>query len=177
MVTRHDRMNPSNMVLLKKRDFFFIGEIASIKTPGTLRKRVTPPFCPPQSVGQWLWPIPLKRGKSLSWAPVPLVCIRLFVRRLLTISTNIDFQDEYSLSPQLKHVIGIHGYVLIYSVNSRNSFNMIQIFYDQFLWETRYSMCHCWFKNGFAIQVVQFSVWIFYQKFTKDDANICNSIL
>lgn len=39
-------------------------------------------------------------------------------------------QDEYSiLSP--KHVIGIHGYVLVYSVTSRNSFDMVQVVYDK----------------------------------------------
>ncbi|KIM46227.1 hypothetical protein M413DRAFT_16951 [Hebeloma cylindrosporum] len=41
-------------------------------------------------------------------------------------------QDEYSLLSS-KHVIGIHGYVLVYSVNSRNSFNMIQIVYDKII--------------------------------------------
>ncbi|TFK69204.1 ras-domain-containing protein [Pluteus cervinus] len=39
-------------------------------------------------------------------------------------------QDEYSpLNSQ--HAIGIHGYVLVYSITSRNSFNMIQIVYDK----------------------------------------------
>jgi len=39
-------------------------------------------------------------------------------------------QDEYSiLNP--KHAIGIHGYVLVYSVTSRKSFDMIQIVYDK----------------------------------------------
>ncbi|KAF8165385.1 rheb small monomeric GTPase RhbA [Crassisporium funariophilum] len=39
-------------------------------------------------------------------------------------------QDEYSIFNS-KHAIGIHGYVLVYSVTSRNSFNMIQIVYDK----------------------------------------------
>ncbi|KAJ7306998.1 small GTPase superfamily [Mycena olivaceomarginata] len=41
-------------------------------------------------------------------------------------------QDEFS---QLKsqHAIGIHGYVLVYSIASRASFNMIQIIYDKIL--------------------------------------------
>ncbi|KAF8637122.1 hypothetical protein AX17_003026 [Amanita inopinata Kibby_2008] len=39
-------------------------------------------------------------------------------------------QDEYSpLNSQ--YAIGIHGYVLVYSITSRNSFNMIQIVYDK----------------------------------------------
>ena len=40
------------------------------------------------------------------------------------------YQDEYSLL-NAKHAIGIHGYVLVYSVSSRNSFNMVQIVYDK----------------------------------------------
>ncbi|KAJ7804601.1 hypothetical protein B0H14DRAFT_3091781 [Mycena olivaceomarginata] len=41
-------------------------------------------------------------------------------------------RDEFS---QLKsqHAIGIHGYVLVYSIASRASFNMIQIIYDKIL--------------------------------------------
>ncbi|KAJ7913977.1 small GTPase superfamily [Mycena leptocephala] len=41
-------------------------------------------------------------------------------------------QDEFS---QLKsqHAIGIHGYVLVYSIASRASFNMIQVIYDKIL--------------------------------------------
>ncbi|KAF8216864.1 small GTPase superfamily [Mycena galopus ATCC 62051] len=40
--------------------------------------------------------------------------------------------DEFS---QLKsqYAIGIHGYVLVYSIASRTSFNMIQIIYDKIL--------------------------------------------
>ncbi|KAJ3510624.1 hypothetical protein NLJ89_g4570 [Agrocybe chaxingu] len=41
-------------------------------------------------------------------------------------------QDEYSILGS-KHTIGIHGYVLVYSVTSRNSFNMIQIIHDKIL--------------------------------------------
>lgn len=32
-----------------------------------------------------------------------------------------------------KHAIGIHGFVLVYSVTSRNSFDMIQIIYDKII--------------------------------------------
>ncbi|KAL6309742.1 P-loop containing nucleoside triphosphate hydrolase protein [Sparassis latifolia] len=40
------------------------------------------------------------------------------------------FQDEYTiLNP--KHAIGIHGYVLVYSVASRKSFNMVNLVYDK----------------------------------------------
>ncbi|KAK2464108.1 hypothetical protein APHAL10511_003856 [Amanita phalloides] len=41
-------------------------------------------------------------------------------------------QDEYSpLNAQ--YAIGIHGYVLVYSITSRNSFNMVQIVYDKII--------------------------------------------
>ncbi|KAF9006423.1 small GTPase superfamily [Cyathus striatus] len=39
-------------------------------------------------------------------------------------------QDEFSIL-NAKHAIGIHGFVLVYSVTSRNSYNMIQIVYDK----------------------------------------------
>jgi len=41
-------------------------------------------------------------------------------------------QDEYSILNS-KYAIGIHGYVLVYSVTSRNSFDMIQIVYDKII--------------------------------------------
>lgn len=41
-------------------------------------------------------------------------------------------QDEYSILNS-KHAIGIHGYVLVYSIASRNSFDMIQIVYDKII--------------------------------------------
>jgi len=41
-------------------------------------------------------------------------------------------QDEYSILNS-KHAIGIHGYVLVYSVTSRASFDMIQIVYDKII--------------------------------------------
>ncbi|KAJ7179207.1 P-loop containing nucleoside triphosphate hydrolase protein [Mycena filopes] len=41
-------------------------------------------------------------------------------------------QDEFSILNS-KHAIGIHGYVLVYSVSSRNSFEMIQVVYDKII--------------------------------------------
>jgi|SRR6266850_607513 len=41
-------------------------------------------------------------------------------------------KDEYSILNS-KHAIGIHGFVLVYSVTSRNSFDMIQIVYDKII--------------------------------------------
>ncbi|KAF8904688.1 P-loop containing nucleoside triphosphate hydrolase protein [Gymnopilus junonius] len=39
-------------------------------------------------------------------------------------------QDEYS-PINAQYAIGIHGYVLVYSITSKNSFNMIQIIHDK----------------------------------------------
>ncbi|KAG8896884.1 GTP-binding protein [Tulasnella sp. 408] len=41
-------------------------------------------------------------------------------------------QDEFSILNS-KHAVGIHGYVLVYSVANRNSFDMIQIVHDKIL--------------------------------------------
>ncbi|KAF8957659.1 small GTPase superfamily [Flammula alnicola] len=41
-------------------------------------------------------------------------------------------QDEYS-PINSQYAIGIHGYVLVYSIASRNSFNMIQIVHDKII--------------------------------------------
>lgn len=41
-------------------------------------------------------------------------------------------QDEFSIMNQ-KHFIGIHGYMLIYSITSMNSFEMIKIIKDKIL--------------------------------------------
>ncbi|KAF9482427.1 hypothetical protein BDN70DRAFT_874960 [Pholiota conissans] len=41
-------------------------------------------------------------------------------------------QDEYTLINS-KYVIGVHGYVLVYSVTSRNSFDMVQNVYNKIL--------------------------------------------
>jgi Ras family protein len=44
--------------------------------------------------------------------------------------TPFRAQDEYSILNS-KHAIGIHGFVLVYSVTSRKSFDMVQIVYDK----------------------------------------------
>jgi GTPase SAR1 family protein len=41
-------------------------------------------------------------------------------------------QDEYSIM-QSKHFIGIHGYMLVYSVGSKQSFEMISVIRDKIL--------------------------------------------
>ncbi|KZW03757.1 hypothetical protein EXIGLDRAFT_600319 [Exidia glandulosa HHB12029] len=41
-------------------------------------------------------------------------------------------QDEFSIL-NAKHAIGIHGYVLVYSVASRTSFEMVKIVYDKII--------------------------------------------
>ncbi|EIM88068.1 uncharacterized protein STEHIDRAFT_94975 [Stereum hirsutum FP-91666 SS1] len=48
------------------------------------------------------------------------------------IDTAGQASDEYSILNS-KHAIGIHGFVLVYSVTSRNSFDMIQIIYDKII--------------------------------------------
>ena len=41
-------------------------------------------------------------------------------------------QDEYSILNS-KHFIGIHGYMLVYSVASTQSFEMVQVIRDKIL--------------------------------------------
>ncbi|ODQ79284.1 hypothetical protein BABINDRAFT_64158 [Babjeviella inositovora NRRL Y-12698] len=41
-------------------------------------------------------------------------------------------QDEFSIMNQ-KHLIGVHGYVLVYSITSRSSFEMIRVISDKIL--------------------------------------------
>jgi len=41
-------------------------------------------------------------------------------------------QDEYSILNH-KHAIGVHGYVLVYSVASRASFDMVRIVYEKII--------------------------------------------
>jgi len=41
-------------------------------------------------------------------------------------------QDEYSILNS-KHFIGIHGYMLVYSVGSKQSFEMVRIIRDKIL--------------------------------------------
>ncbi|TFY68737.1 hypothetical protein EVJ58_g809, partial [Rhodofomes roseus] len=41
-------------------------------------------------------------------------------------------QDEFTILNQ-KHAIGIHGFVLVYSVTSRKSFEMVRIIYDKII--------------------------------------------
>lgn len=43
-----------------------------------------------------------------------------------------SFQDEFTLLNS-KHAIGIHGYILVYSVTSRKSFEMVQVVYDKII--------------------------------------------
>lgn len=41
-------------------------------------------------------------------------------------------KDEYSLV-NAKHTIGTHGYIFVYSVASRNSFDVVKVLYDRVL--------------------------------------------
>jgi hypothetical protein len=44
----------------------------------------------------------------------------------------IRLQDEYSMLNS-KHYIGIHGYVIVYSVASKQSFEMVRVIRDKIL--------------------------------------------
>lgn len=41
-------------------------------------------------------------------------------------------QDEYSIFPN-QYTMDIHGYVLVYSITSLKSFEVVQIIYDKLL--------------------------------------------
>jgi Ras family protein len=47
-------------------------------------------------------------------------------------ATEIIRQDEYSILNS-KHFIGIHGYIIVYSVTSRQSFEMVRVIRDKIL--------------------------------------------
>ena len=57
-----------------------------------------------------------------------VTCLR-FPSLLLTLS---GLKDEYSILNS-KHFIGIHGYMLVYSVASTQSFEMVQVIRDKIL--------------------------------------------
>jgi predicted Abi (CAAX) family protease len=46
--------------------------------------------------------------------------------------TLATWQDEYSILNS-KHFIGIHGYIIVYSVGSKQSFEMVRIIRDKIL--------------------------------------------
>jgi Ras family protein len=46
--------------------------------------------------------------------------------------TETILQDEYSILNS-KHFIGIHGYIIVYSVTSRQSFDMVRVIRDKIL--------------------------------------------
>jgi len=41
-------------------------------------------------------------------------------------------KDEYTLFPS-KYAVGVHGYLLVYSINSRQSFEMVKTVHDKIL--------------------------------------------
>lgn len=48
----------------------------------------------------------------------------------LMLAVELILQDEYTLFPS-KYANGVHGYLLVYSINSRQSFDMITTIYDK----------------------------------------------
>jgi Ras family protein len=55
---------------------------------------------------------------------IPVLDYRLVAETIL--------QDEYSILNS-KHFIGIHGYIIVYSVTSRQSFDMVRVIRDKIL--------------------------------------------
>jgi len=51
-------------------------------------------------------------------------------------------QDEFT-PINSRHAIGIHGYILVYSITSRDSFNMIQVVYDKIIEFTGHEKIPC----------------------------------
>lgn len=54
-------------------------------------------------------------------------------------------QDEYSILNS-KHFIGIHGYIIVYSVASRQSFDMVRVIRDKIL---NHLVSHCRSHNQY----------------------------
>jgi hypothetical protein len=48
------------------------------------------------------------------------------------LANNVPLKDEYSILNS-KHFIGIHGYVIVYSVASKQSFEMARVIRDKIL--------------------------------------------
>lgn len=53
-------------------------------------------------------------------------------QEFLTKLVDTAGQDEYSLLPQ-NYTVGVHGYVLVYSVTSMKSFDVIKVIHDKLL--------------------------------------------
>jgi hypothetical protein len=60
------------------------------------------------------------------------------------LANTIFEQDEYSILNS-KHFIGIHGYMLVYSVASTQSFEMVQVIRDKIL---NHLVSQCEDQNG-----------------------------
>jgi Ras family protein len=54
------------------------------------------------------------------------------LQSLMSEEVETNGQDEYTLFPT-KYANGVHGYLLVYSINSRQSFEMVQTIYDKIL--------------------------------------------
>ena len=89
----------------------------SLDNRSSLLHATTTPSCPPCKS--------FASNSNYSPTPPPPISVRCMPR-----ANPFRHQDEY-LILNSKHVIGIHGFVLVYSVTSRKSFEMIQIIYDK----------------------------------------------
>jgi GTPase SAR1 family protein len=62
----------------------------------------------------------------------PVMFVSNLFRRQHLLFLFFSIQDEYSLF-QKHYAIGIHGYILVYSVTSKKSFEMVKIINDKLL--------------------------------------------
>lgn len=58
--------------------------------------------------------------------------VRVFRSARPVLPIDCTLQDEYTILNS-KHAIGIHGFVLVYSVASRKSFDMVQVVYEKII--------------------------------------------
>ncbi|VDP02627.1 unnamed protein product [Soboliphyme baturini] len=58
----------------------------------------------------------------------------LFLKNRISVIYRVAFafQDEYSLFPR-SYTVGMHGYVLVYAINNRKSFDVVKVIYDKIL--------------------------------------------
>lgn len=69
-------------------------------------------------------------------------CSLSIAHGLLRFSPSLQTQDSSSFFP-LKYAVGIHGYVLVYSIANRGSFELVQTIYDKMLEQTGAEWAPC----------------------------------
>lgn len=73
------------------------------------------------------------------WKLVTCLLVSAFIKSCRVNGQEYDIklidtagQDEYSIFPT-QYIMDIHGYVLVYSITSLKSFEVVQIIYDKLL--------------------------------------------